>query len=233
MPSTSAIRGAAEGCFEASRAAALSGVPPSTIYDWARKGVVEPSVSPVREMLWSYADLVALRIVSWLRHPKDADGAQVPPSPMPEVRATLDYMAAHGIDLWSPGSADPSATGLSVDRTGKIWVSLPSGDWVDHAGGTTFQFEAEYLELLKPFSVGSLRGPDLLRPRPHLRIVPLKVAGEPHIAGSRITTRSIAALAKRGLDATRIASMYSVDRTAVHEALDLEGQLQPPTAPAV
>ena len=59
-----------DGCYDARRTAALSGVPRSTVYDWARKGVVVPSISSEREKLWSYADLMALRIVSWLRHPE-------------------------------------------------------------------------------------------------------------------------------------------------------------------
>ncbi|MCL2464549.1 MAG: hypothetical protein FWF28_05725, partial [Micrococcales bacterium] len=63
----SLLSAAVSGCYEASRAAALSGVPKSTLYEWARRRVVVPSVSPEREKLWSYADLMALRIVSWLR----------------------------------------------------------------------------------------------------------------------------------------------------------------------
>ncbi len=50
-----------DGCYDARRTAALSGVPRSTVYDWARKGIVVPSISPEREKLWSYADLMALR----------------------------------------------------------------------------------------------------------------------------------------------------------------------------
>ena len=58
------VKAAFEGCYESSRAAALSGVPVSTVYLWARTGVVEPSVSPTKIKLWSYADLMALRIGS-------------------------------------------------------------------------------------------------------------------------------------------------------------------------
>ncbi|MGK2959094.1 MAG: hypothetical protein ACSLFB_12010 [Acidimicrobiales bacterium] len=68
-----------DGCYNARRTAALSGVPRSTVYDWALKGVVVPSISPEREKLWSYADLMALRIVSWLRHPKSLAGDAVQP----------------------------------------------------------------------------------------------------------------------------------------------------------
>ena len=62
--------GTAAGCYEAARAAALSGVPTRTVYDWATKGIVVPSVSPVQEKLWSFADLMSLRIVAWLREKK-------------------------------------------------------------------------------------------------------------------------------------------------------------------
>ena len=57
------VKAAFEGCYDGPRAAALSGVPVSTVYLWARSGIVEPSVSPTRIKLWSYADLMALRIV--------------------------------------------------------------------------------------------------------------------------------------------------------------------------
>jgi hypothetical protein len=58
-------RRVADGCcYDARRAAALSGVPLSTLYQWARRGIIEPSASAERPRLWSYADLMALRIVS-------------------------------------------------------------------------------------------------------------------------------------------------------------------------
>lgn len=215
-----------EGCYEASRAAALAGVPLSTVYDWSRKGLVTPSISPVREMLWSYADLIQLRMVSWLRHPKEAgDGTKVRATPMSEVRATLSFMATHDLDLWSGDLGAQTATGLSVDRTGKLWIELPTGEFVDTMGRETLQLEADYLDLLKPYGVAGLLGPDLLRPRSHLRIVPLKVAGEPHVERSRITTKTIAALQRRGFNVDRIATMYEIDRTAVEQAIDLEDQL--------
>jgi len=64
-----------------------------------------------------------------------------------------------------------------------------------------------------------------LRPRPHLRIVPSKRAGEPHIEGSRLTTPTIAALGERGFNPSEIAERYDVDDISVAEALDLERDL--------
>jgi uncharacterized protein (DUF433 family) len=180
----------------------------------------------VREKLWSYADLIQLRMVSWLRHPKQTDdGAKVRGTSMNEVRSTLAFMAEHGLDLWSGELGTQTAVGLSVDRTGKLWIELPTGGYVDTAGRQTLDLEADYLDLLKPYGVAGLLGPDLLRPRSHLRIVPLKVAGEPHVEHSRITTRTLAALQDRGFNTARIAAMYEIDRTAVEQAIDLEAQL--------
>ena len=205
-----------DGCYEAARAAALSGVPKSTVYYWARTGLVVPSVSPVREKLWSYADLMSLRIVSWLRHPKDV----VPASPMPEVRRALARLDELELDIWQRGEADRSP--LFVDRQGKI--ILVGEDIAADAYGQGVL--AECLDLLGPFESVDARGPDLRHPRPHLRIVPGKCAGEPHLAGSRLTTLSIKALVDRGFDDDALSRLYpEEDPVALHEAMELEQEL--------
>ena len=47
------------GAYNAERAAALSGVPKSTVHYWARHGHLVPSVA-TRPRLWSFTDLLAL-----------------------------------------------------------------------------------------------------------------------------------------------------------------------------
>jgi uncharacterized protein (DUF433 family) len=213
-----------QGCYEATRAAALSGVPISTVYYWAKTGVVIPSQSPVKEKLWSYADLMALRVVSWLRRAKaSGESEAVPASPMPQVRQALAFLDSQGVDLWRP--RDDTQSPLVVDRAGKIWIRLSPGVITDHRGNPTLQYNEAWLDVLAPFGAAGQRGPDLRKPRPRLRIVPLKVAGEPHVAHSRITSRSLAALAGRGFDTGRLAEMYGLERQDVKEALDLESQL--------
>jgi uncharacterized protein (DUF433 family) len=212
---------ASEGCYDAGRAAALSGVPKSTIYYWASHEVVVPSVSPVREMLWSYADLMALRVVSWLRHPKGDEQEPRPGSPMREVRRALAELDVQGLDLWNQDElADRSP--LVVDRSGKIHIR--TADDVRDLGGQS-PLDPDWLDLLGPFDQIGGNGPDLVAPRQHLRIVPARVAGEPHVVGSRLTTLSLAALADRGMTAERIAGMYDVAPIVVDEAIDLERQL--------
>jgi uncharacterized protein (DUF433 family) len=212
------VLAASDGCYEAARASALSGVPQSTVYWWARHGIVVPSVSPTREKLWSYADLMALRIVSWLRHEKQEE---LPASPMSRVRQALALLADIGLDLWDPDSTAPCP--LLVDGRGFIYVR--HGNMVLDGSGQPALLPAEVLELTAPFTDAGLAGPDLVRPRPHLRIMPSKVSGEPHVEHTRITTLTLAALAGRGYSVKRIAEMYDEPEDVVKEALDLEQQL--------
>lgn len=209
-----------DGCYEARRAAALSGVPQSTVYDWARKGIVMPSISPEREKLWSYADLMALRIVSWLRHPKGPVKDQRPASAMRAVRSALDQLDERHLDLWDGRTA---RSPLFVDRAGEIIIV--SDDAASDVSGQGVY--SQCLDILGPFegSDGG-RGPDLRRPREHLRIVPGKCAGEPHLDGSRLTTPTIAALAARGYALDDLARLYPDEsRESIAEAIDLETAL--------
>jgi uncharacterized protein (DUF433 family) len=209
-----------DGCYEAHRAAALSGVPKSTVYDWARKELVVPSISREREMLWSYADLMALRIVSWLRHPKASADTVRPATAMHHVRSALQTLHGRGLDLWD-GSSGSSP--LVVDQAGGILIV--EGDLTSDISG---QLAAgSMLDLLGPFDDGDgTCGPDLRRPRPTLRIVPGKCAGEPHLEGTRVTTTAIAALADRGFGLVDIERLYPDESIAgLVDAIDLERAL--------
>ncbi len=85
---------------------------------------------------------------------------------------------------------------------------------------------ADWLDLLGPFEGTDGGGPDLRQPRAHLRIVPGKCAGEPHLAGSRLTTLTVAALAERGFGIDDIARLYpDEDVASLAEAIELERSL--------
>lgn len=215
-----AIRAATSGCYDAHRAAALSGVPRTTVYWWARQRIVVPSVSPVQEKLWSYADLMSLRIVQWLRKPKSDDGQEfLPASPMPKVRLALARLSAEGLSLWEQDR--PSA--ILVDQKGAIFLRLDERV-IDLDGQEVFP-ELRMFDVTAPFEDEGKSGPDLLNPRPHLRIVPNRMVGEPHLADTRITTETVFALSNRGYEPDRIALMYDVELQPVLEAIDLEQQL--------
>ena len=201
-PLSARLNAAFEGCYEATRTSALSGVPQSTVYLWARNGLVTPSVSPTRVKLWSYADLMALRILYWLRHPKSKSGGEVPASPMTRVRGALVELDKRGLDIWDDSSGDLSSP-LRVDTSGQIWLDV---DGVPHHEGQAALPGS--LDLLGPFDLADRNGPDLRRPRPNLRIVPGRVSGEPHLAKSRITTLSAAALYQNLGDLAAVAALY-------------------------
>lgn len=215
------LAAASAGCYEASRAAALSGVPTRTVYDWASKGIVVPSVSPVQEKLWSFADLMSLRVVAWLRKPKGSEDDRLPASPMRQVRAALNQLGQMNIDLWSEN--EPGKASLVVDQRGDIFLRMPNG-FVDTKGNHALPHD-KHFGLLDPFEFEGHTGPDLVRPRPHLRIVPERVAGEPHVENTRLTTQTLAGLAARGYSIGKVASMYDVSEDAVCEAVDLETAL--------
>jgi uncharacterized protein (DUF433 family) len=206
------------GAYPTERAAALSGVPKRTVYHWARLGLLAPSVGQ-KPLLWSYTDLLALRTIYWLRQPKVAFDREVPPTSMPKVRRALQQLRELDLDLFEQGRPVVAVTlsGDVVIDTDAVPLQRTSGQYV----------ERELVDLLGPFEgLEGTRGPDLLRPRPMVRIAPRKISGAPHIAGTRVPTQSIYALADRGLTVEQIARIYPfVERESLDDSLDLERQL--------
>jgi hypothetical protein len=207
------------GAYTAERAAALSGVPKSTVHHWARKGWLAPSVSATRVKLWSYTDLMGLRALHWLRHPKPTpDGEEIPPTPMSVVREALAELDKVDLDLWEQGRGFM----VRVDRAGMVHVG-PRED----SKALDPQLPLENLDLLEPFEAESgIRGPNLIAPRPQLRIVPGKLAGAPHLLHTRLETEALAAIARRSPGEQNVYRLYPhFDRAAIDQALDLERQL--------
>mgnify|MGYP001594884122 CR=1 FL=1 len=206
--------------YSAERAAALAGIPLSTLHYWARTELLVPSVSATRVKLWSYQDILGLRTIDWLRRDKPmTDDTSIPRSRMRAIRTALNRLDELDLGSWT----DEGQPRIVVDRDGSILIER------DHLltdlEGQLLLKEA--LDLIAPFGEGEAGwGPDLRCPRPHLRIVPGKLAGEPHVESTRVETQALAALARRGYSAAEIAELYPfLARVAVDEALDLEEQL--------
>ncbi len=220
------------GAYTADRAAALSGVPLSTVHWWARHDVLVPSISAQRVKLWSYPDLMGLRIIYWLRQVKEApDGLAIPRTTMPAVRRALAQLAELDLRLWS----EETGPAVRVDRGGNVQVlSEPSPE----APGRQRALDVagqELLDVIEPFvAVEGPRGPDLVRPRPLLRIVPGKLGGAPHVAHTRLESQAVGALATSGLPQAKIYRLYpDIEPRAIDDALDLERQLEQNLRPAL
>jgi uncharacterized protein (DUF433 family) len=214
------------GAYTADRAAALSGVPLSTVRWWAKHDILVPSVSQTRVMLWSYADLMQLRIIHWLRQPKvGKDEREIPASTLNAVRRARTKLASLDLDLWT----DDGGPSIRVDHRGDVWLATqPSLERAEDSQRALGGADAEdtVLEVLAPFQTSVARGPDLVCPRPQLRIVPGKLGGSPHIRSTRIESQSVGALTASGLPTARIYQLYpDVGHPAIDQAIDLEQQL--------
>lgn len=220
------------GAYPADRAAALSGVPVSTVHWWARHDVLVPSISSQRIKLWSYPDLMGLRIIYWLRQVKQApDGAAVPRTAMPAVRQALAQLAELDLRLWS----EDTGPTVRVDRGGSVFVTSEPDPEAANRQRALDTATDDLLDVTDPFrSVEGSRGPDLLRPRPRLRIVPGKLGGSPHVVHTRLESQALGALSTSGLSEAKIYRLYpNVDPQAINDALDLERQLQQNLQPAL
>jgi len=154
-----------------------------------------------RVKLWSYSDLMALRIIYWLRQRKtNAAGAEIPASTMRATRRALRRLRELDEPLWQLGDAS-----IWVDADGEIHVRGPGG--LETLVGQIVVPDA--INLVAPFTTREgLRGPDLAKPRPDLRIAPGRLSVAPLSIHTRLETRALFALSRDGLDAAAIGALY-------------------------
>lgn len=217
--------GGLRGAYSAERAAALAGVPQSTVYYWARHDIYAPTLSRERVMLWSWADLLALRAIYWLRAAKP--DLQIRATTMRKVRQVLsaledDYGTRLGEHL-----ANRSVV-LHVDPRGRPYIEVSDVVLQPVASGVYQKASIEIaVDLLREYEPGhGLHGPHLLLPRPLLRIIPGKLGGQPHVYDTRVETRVLMALTSRGYQTERLLDLYPfLDKDSVQQAIELEEQL--------
>lgn len=206
------------GAYSADRAAALSGIPKATINHWARKSYLIPSVSQ-SPRLWSYTDLLALRAIYWLRQPMKAFDREVPATSL-TIRRALEELKRLNLDRFEEGRPV-----VAVTPKGEITIDIDAMPLRVSEGQ---YLKRELVDLIGPFEgLEGTKGLDLAWPRPTLQILPRKISGTPHIAGTRLPIESIFALADRGFTLEQLAKTYPfVDRESLNDSIDLEKQLE-------
>jgi uncharacterized protein (DUF433 family) len=173
-------------------------------------------------MVWSFSDLLMLRLIDWLRQDKGLhDEVQFPPVSVKRIREEL-ARAEHV----SEATMDESVE-VFVDARGRLRFAREHSMWIELGEDVAQQvMESAVNLLLVPSWQEGHRGPNLRTPRPTLRIVPGKLSGEPHVARTRIPTDMISALANRGFEPLEIVELYPrLTEVAIEEAIDLERQL--------
>ncbi|MEU4225508.1 DUF433 domain-containing protein [Nonomuraea sp. NPDC026600] len=190
-------------------AAALSGVTLRQLAHWrkassGRGAVLVPEISPVRPVLYSFRDLVALRTCVKLRN--DAS--------LQKIRRALDTLRD---DLQEREHL--SAYQLVTD--GSTIYLVEQGQATDLVHRKANIVIHDMVEVLRPFYRDGRHIPDLLRPREHVTVDPAVRGGMPVIEGTRVPYDEIAALLRDGVPAERIAEYYpSVSATAALDAAD-------------
>lgn len=205
--------------YPAERAAGLAGIPLSTLHYWARTALWVPSVSAVKEKRWSYADVLALRLIDWLRHEKNES---FPATTVQRIRKEFAKIEQLGERL------ETESCRVWVDKRGGIRLGDQGDAFVPLPPGMAQRaLDLGDVDLLAAFSSPSGRvGPDLRRPRPTLRIIPGKLAGEPHVQETRIPTIGLASMMRRHFEPDQIMELYpGISRVSIQEAVELEDQI--------
>lgn len=206
--------------YSTERVAGLAGVPARTVYYWAKTGLWTPSVSAEREMTWSYADLLALRLFAWLRTPKEA--LDVKATSLRRIREALDHVEALGDKL------EAEMCFVWVDHGGGLHIGeQDTGFRPAQPGLAQGELDIGPVDLLAAHTTAEGRHlSDLRRPRELLRIVPGKLAGEPHVVDTRIPSSALFGLIERGLTREAVSEMYEVAPAVVQQAVDYEHEIR-------
>jgi uncharacterized protein (DUF433 family) len=210
------------GRYAAARAAQLSGVPKSTVYDWRSNKVFEPDYTTAHPAMWSYRDLVLLRVLAWLRQ-----GGMERPLAAEKV-ASIKTQLSSGIDIRYIHATrkdivlnGEGADGASDDRENL----LPSSDFFSLLA--TFDLH-EPIDELRSARRGPIWAPDLVTPSVHSFISPWVLAGDPCVQRTRIPTSALHALSsERALPTDAIVELYpGLTEAAVEDAISLERRLR-------
>lgn len=203
------------GRYAADRAAQLSGIPRSTLYDWQRNDVYKPDFAGGSPMAWSYRDLIFVRVLAWLRN---------------EVKTPRPEAAARVRSLKQYVAAGYPVTVLNADRE----TLAVDGDVTAPLQGTSRLFS----DMLQSFDLtaavddfgrhAKLWGPNLVTPSAHTYISPWVLGGDPCVARTRIPSASIYALrTERALSTAEIVNLYpGLDHRSADDAYELESRLR-------
>lgn len=204
------------GSYGTNRAAQLSGVPARTIQVWRSDKVYVPDFDSTRPM-WSYRDLILVRMTAWLRQrgiPPVRAGryAQKVKERLTSGEDIQQIMATHRTAVFDDELFDP-VVGEGF---------LPYDNLPDLL--SVFKFQAQVSE----FGKRRLWGPDLIMPSEHTYILPWVLGGDPCVRRSRIPTANIHALRQeRGLSTPQIVKLYpGLNPEEADDAYELESRLR-------
>ena len=203
------------GYYDAKRASQLSGVPQSSINQWARTGMLTPDWNALTPRGWSYRDLLYLRLFAWLRKKgMEASGVSQ------RVRLIRGVLAKEPID---PTVRSDGRHAFLSDETFDRFSGQQAFE-----GMTLFLSIFDIAQPIDKVSRAAIWGPGLVYPSTYTHISPWVMSGEPCVVRSRIPTSALFALRqKRHLPAEKIRLLYPhIEVEAIQDAIDLEERLR-------
>ncbi len=165
-----------------------------------------PSAARSGRFLYSWADVLALRSIVYLRQVKS----------LPRIRKAVETLVRLEEAEW-----EHLARYRFVRTPDTIIVETRAGRLIDLERQPGTMLEDILMEdVLKPFDTESgRRVPDLRRPRPFLSVDPGVLGGYPVLAGTRVPYDVVAGLAEDGYHEAEIIELYpSVKEGTVADA---------------
>lgn len=204
--------------YSTSLAAALSGATPGQLAYWrsranGREPLLEPALAVRPKALYSYEDVVALRIFTRLR---DEVSLQ-------RIRKAVEWLRqSHPCTHLSAHALRATVGGQSI-----VWISS-DGDYfdiVERPGQTGIQVVMQDVFASYKTRDGA-RVPKLANPAPGISVDRDVRGGYPVLRGTRIPFHVIAGLAQDGLGVDQISKLYpSVKPVHLRGALKLAGSV--------
>lgn len=189
----------------------LTGASQGQLRRWARDGLLVPEEHEHRPMLYSFRDLVALRIIMFLRSETSLQRVR-------KALTNLDVM-----DL----TEHPSAYTFATDGRSIGVVDEANGTVVDLVRSPGQTADLGLAQAFARFSTKSGKMVnDFLAPRPRLSINPRRMGGWPTIVGTRITYDAIADLVdNRTIFAADVPNLYPITSEDVSDALSFASEV--------
>lgn len=190
----------------------LTGASPRQLGYWrqptaAAPPLLQPATRRSGRYLYSWADVVALRAIVYLRQEKS----------LSKIRTAVKNLRELEADQWEHLAEYRLA---ATEKT--IVVVTPDGTIYDLELSPGTILESVLMEdVLGPFTANRQKVPALGRPRAMLQVHPRILGGYPVIAGSRVPFDAVASLAEEGAEAAEIVEIYpSVDPRGIPDARD-------------
>ncbi len=201
------------GAYDINEAARLLGITTRTLASWANPSAsgLPPITTPSKGWAYTFHDLVSLAVAAVLRQRSIS---------VPAIRRSHAYLQdVHGV-------ARPFAREDIVDGLATAWGAvITSDDGVDvsqHGQMVMLEVVTSYLV---PLSYDSDQLAHLWRPRDLVLLDPAIQVGQPCVAGSRITTTTVAGRYRQGESMREISGDLNLTMPQARACLDFEGEL--------